>query len=456
MTINERKYDMNSRSEDVLAFASQYLPGGCCSSARVHKSLGYPIYIKRADGSRVYDVDGKEYIDLFMSFGAGILGHGHPEIKKAIIEGLELGFPCAYENEYQGQLAQKLAQVTPCVDMLRFALSGTETTAYAVKLARAYTGRTKILKFEGHFHGFNDYLAFNYWPAKDGMWPKVTPAFEGMPDPHEDVLILPFNDFERLDETLSKYGQEIAAVILEPLNYNSGVIEPLPGFLEKLRDLTQLKGIVLIFDEILSNFRTGPGSIQAYYGVTPDLCTLGKVIGGGLALSAFGGKRCIMETVAPLGKMQHSGTYNGLWLPILAGKAFIKTVTHPDFYTEFLPRCERLYSGINEIMQRRGFPGRVNGIGARCAFLFGPLAAKDRLINYNDFATNDWNLALNFYRKALEKGLYMHSAHHHGISAMHSDQDIDLVLERMEDIVMSLKNDNSVLNTSPKSQATFF
>lgn len=443
---------MSTTSENLYFSASKYLPGGVCSSARVHNSLGHPVYISRAEGSKVYDVDGKEYIDLFMSFGAALLGHGNPAIKQAVIDALNLGFPCAYESEYPSKLAKKISETVPCVEMIRFTLSGTETTSYAVKLARGYTGRTNIIKFEGHFHGFNDYLAFNYWPSQNDMWPALNPALRGIPDSlQQDIIVLPFNDFERIEETMNLRGDQIAAVILEPLNYNSGTIEPLPGYLEKLRDLTQAHGSVLIFDEILSNFRTGPGCIQAYYGITPDLCTLGKVIGGGLALSAFGGRREIMSHIAPMGDVQHSGTYNGLWIPIMAGLAFMEIVTNPDFYVNYLPSCERLYSGINEIMQRNNFPGRVQGVGSRCSFLFGPPAAQEQLINYKDFSRNNLFLALKFFQTALDHGLYLHSAYHHGISAMHSNKDIDDTLERMEDIVLDMKQ-KGVEKMTPSSE----
>ncbi len=440
-----------------LATASNYLPGGVCSSARVHKSLNRPVYIARAEGSKIYDIEGKEYIDLFMSFGAGLLGHGNPIIKQALNQAIELGFPCAYEGEYQGRLAQKIVETVPCVDMVRFTLSGTETTWYAVRIARQITKRMKVVKFEGHFHGFNDYLAYNYWPSEQEMWPALTPAIKGIPESFQnETIVLPFNDLEALEELLSSRGHEIAAVILEPLNYNSGAIEPLPGYLEGLRRLTEEHGIILIFDEILSNFRTGSGCIQEYYGVIPDMCTLGKVIAGGLALSAFGGRREIMSRISPAGDVQHSGTYNGLWLSIIAGLAFMDTVTQPGFYESLLPRCQRMYAGINEIMQRRGYPGRVQGIGARCAFLFGRLAEKERLINYNDFVNNDWNMALDFYQAALEHGLYMHSAHHHGISAMHTDADIDAILERMDDVVSSLQVEDRSPSIERSESPEFF
>lgn len=434
---------MPTNAKNLYSFASKYLPGGVCSSARVHKSLGHPIYISRAEGSKVYDYDGNQYIDLSMSFGATLLGHGHPLIKKAINNALELGFPCAYENEYQSKLAQKISESVPCIDMLRFTLSGTETTYYAVKLARAHTGRSKVVKFEGHFHGFNDYLAYNYWPALEEMWPIVTPAMQDIPKYcQEDIIVLPFNNFEKLEETLKARGEEIAAVILEPLNYNSGTIEPLPGFLNKLRELTSKEGIILVFDEILSGFRTGTGCIQKYYDVIPDLCTLGKVIGGGLALSAFGGKSEIMSDIAPLGKVQHTGTYNGLWLPVMAGLAFIDVITAQNFYPEFLNRCEYLYTEINKIMQRLNYLGRVNGIGARCSFLFGSPAEQERLISYQDFIKNDAVMALNFFRVALDHGLYMHSAYHHGISAMHTDEDVSSILTRLEHTILFLKRNN--------------
>jgi glutamate-1-semialdehyde 2,1-aminomutase len=262
--------------------------------------INSPLYISRANGSKVYDLDGNEYIDLCLSFGAALLGHAHPKVVEGVEGALDMGILCAYENEWHTKLAQRIAETIPCIDMLRFSMTGTETTYYAVKLAREYTGRTLVVKFEGHFHGFNDYLAYNYWPSREGAWPTITPAVQGLPEYLEQgVIVLPFNDFERAEETLSTRGQEIACVILEPVNYNSGTILPQPGYLELLRRLTTEQGGLLIFDEILSGFRTEPGCMQATYGVIPDLCTLGKAIGGGTPLSVFGGKGEIMEHISP-------------------------------------------------------------------------------------------------------------------------------------------------------------
>lgn len=421
------------RNQQLWDLASRYLPGGVCSSARMNRGINSPFYISRAEGSKVYDLDGNEYIDLCISCGAALLGHAHPMVVKAINRALDMGIMCAYENEWHTRLAQRIAETVPCIDMLRFSMTGTETTYYAIKLARKYTGRTIIVKFEGHFHGFNDYLAYNYWPPQEGAWPNITPAVEGLPEYlQQGVIVLPFNDFERAEETLTTRGEEIACVILEPVNYNSGTILPQPGYLELLRHLTTEHGALLIFDEILSGFRTGPGCMQATYGVTPDLCTLGKAIGGGTPLSVFGGKREIMEHISPLGEAQHSGTYNGHFLEIMAGNAFFDAILEPGFYEDLLPRCERLYKGINEIMTRLGFMGRVQGKGARFSFLFGPVAEKGELRNYQDLLDNQWGLLDRFYRACLNHGIYIHTMQHHGISSAHTDEDIDKALEWIE------------------------
>ena len=423
MSINETLYEK----------ATTVLPGGVTASARVNKMLGRPVYMARGAGSHLWDVDGNAYIDLCTGFGATLLGHGHPAVVEAVKRAADLGFMCAMETEFQAGLAQKLADAIPCVELVRFTLSGTETTYYAIKVARAFTGRKKVLKFEGHFHGFNDYLAYNYWPPLDQGWPNRVPAAAHMPEEiGKDTLILPFNDAEKLEELLTTRGREIAAVILEPINYNSGGILPLPGYLELLRRLTHEQGIVLIFDEILSGFRTGPGCAQAYLGVTPDMCTIGKAIGGGTVLSAYGGRREIMQTVAPVGTSQHSGTYNAHLIPMLAGNAFMDTISAPGFYEPLLARSRRLYAGIDEILGRLGIQGRVQGTGARFSLLFGPISDKQPLVNYSDTGRNDWDMAYRFFGRAVQHGIYMHTMWHHGLSSAHTDADVDQLLERME------------------------
>lgn len=422
-----------STGESLFQKAANVLPGGVTAAARINKMLNRPIYFQRGAGSRLWDVDGKEYIDLCTGFGATLLGHGHPQVVAAVKQAADLGFMCAMESEYQAALAQKLVNTIPCMDMARFTLSGTETTWYAVKVARNYTGRPKMLKFEGHFHGFNDYLAYNYWPPLDAGWPAKVPAAAGLPEEiGQHTLVLPFNDAEKLEALIRQRGHEIAGVILEPINYNSGGILPLPGYIELLRRLTTEYGIVLIFDEILSGFRTGPGCAQAYLGITPDLCTIGKAIGGGTVLSAYGGKREIMSRVAPVGTAQHSGTYNAHLIPMLAGNAFMDVITQPGCYEPLLARSRRLYAGLDEIFRRQGVQARVQGTGARFSILFGPIAEKQPLVNYSDTGQTDWDMSYRFFKNALQNGVYMHTMWHHGLSFAHTDQDVDLLLERMD------------------------
>ncbi len=419
--------------------ASRYLPGGVCSSARMNQGLGHPFYISRAAGSKVYDLEGKEYVDLCLSFGASLVGHAHPQVVEAIDRAVRMGIMCSYENECHSKLARTIAEAVPGIEMLRYSMSGTETTGYAVKLARQYTGRSYVVKFEGHFHGYNDYLAFNYWPEGEAVWPQVTPAAQGMPEClREDVIVLPFNDFERAAELFAARGDEIAAVILEPVNYNSGTILPRPGFLQRLRELTTEHGSLLIFDEILSGFRTGPDCIQGAYGVTPDLCTLGKALGAGTPLSVFGGRRDIMEHVAPLGPAQHSGTFNGALIPVMASRAFFEVILEDGFYDELIGRCERFYASIDEIMDRLGFVGRVQGKGARFSFLFGPVAEKETIENYQDLLDNEWGLLRRFFAACLDHGVYIHTMHHHGLSSAHTDEDIARALEGIEAAVRTV------------------
>lgn len=419
-------------SLELWQSASKYLPGGVCAAARPHKGVGHPIYMARGAGSRLYDVEGKEYVDMCISFGAALLGHGHPKIAEAVQQALQMGILCGSETEWQGSLARRLAETIPCIDMVRYTISGTEATYYAIKIARQYTGRTMVVKFEGHFHGFNDYLAYNYWPARNDAWPKVTPALQGLPEYlQQGVIVLPFNDFEQVEATLAERGHEIAAVILEPVNFNSGAIQPLPGYLEHLRRLTRDQGALLIFDEILSGFRTEAGCMQATYGVTPDLCVLGKTIGGGVPLSIFGGAREVMQRISPAGPAQHSGTFNGNLLPIMAAHAVLDVIQQPGFFEDLVARCDRLYAGINEIMTRLGFVGRVQGKGAQFAFLFGPPAER-QLLRWSDMIDNQWLLLARFYKACVQRGVYFHTAQHHGISSAHTDEDIAFVLDVVE------------------------
>lgn len=417
------------RTQELYDRAKRVIPGGVTAAARLNKFLGRPLYISRAEGSRVYDLDGRPYIDVYTGSGAGVAGHGHPRIREALGKAAEMGIACAFEYPGETELAEKICAAVPSAEMVRFTLSGTENTWYAVRLARVYTGKTKMIKMEGHFHGFNDYLQYNYWPAPGQGLPELqeeTPGFP--PESKENVIVLPFNDIEAVERAVAEDGDDIAGLIVEPVNYNSGGILPKPGYLEALRRITTENNILLIFDEILSGFKTGIDCAQGYYGVTPDLTTLGKALGGGVPLSAFVGSREVMETVAPLGAMMHSGTYNANSINIYCGNAFMDLAGEPGAYDGLLALSDRLYEGLNNLFAETGMPARAHGLGARFGLLFGDAAAKPPN-TYKDVAPQDWELGRAFFREAFDRGVLYNSGWHHGLSLLHTKADLEEILQ---------------------------
>ena len=431
-----------SSADELFTFARRYLPGGVSAAARVHPSIGRPFFATRAAGSRVWDLDGREYIDLNMSFGAALLGHGHPAVRRAIESALDMGVLCAFETPLQAEVARKITGYVPCAELVRFTQSGTETTWHAVRTARAYTGRTKVVKFEGHFHGFNDVLGYSMWPSLDEAGPpdapRTIPASGGMPPSGaSDIFVLPWNDAAALEGCLAAHGGEIAAVIMEPIAHNAGTIMPAPGYLQAVREMTRRYGVVLIFDEILSGFRTGPGGAQAYLGVTPDLCTLGKTLGGGTPLSAFAGSREVMGAVAPLGTAVHSGTFNAHTIPILAANAFLDEIADPAFWDDLQAKESYFYAGLREAFRQAGLPVWVQAAGARFSLHFG-LETEPR--TYREAAAGDGAMATAFYGAALEQGVYFHHAKHHGFSSMHTRSDLEQALDRIEAAARSVSS----------------
>jgi glutamate-1-semialdehyde 2,1-aminomutase len=423
-----------SESERLYQAARRVLPGGVSAAARLHPALGRAFMTARGEGGRLYDADGRAYIDLHTSSGASLLGHGHPAVKRAVQQALDLGIVCAHETPWQAEVARKLTEIVPCAELVRFTGSGTETTWHAIRTARAHTGRAKVVKFEGHFHGYHDYLGYSSWPPLDQAGPEdapvAVPESAGIPPALRDfVIVLPWNDAGALERVLRRQGEEIAAVIMEPVNYNSGTILPAPGYLEAARRLTREAGVVLIFDEILSGFRTGPGCAQGYLGVTPDLCTLGKALGGGTVLSAFAGRRAVMEAVAPQGGAVHSGTFNAHLIPILAANAFLDEIARPAFWAHLEQLDTALYAGLREAFKRAGLPVWVQALGARFSLLFG-LEEEPR--SYRQAARHDRDLARRFWTAALDEGVYFHGGWHHGLSAMHTPGDVEEALEKVE------------------------
>jgi glutamate-1-semialdehyde 2,1-aminomutase len=429
------------KSQELFESSSQYLVGGVSSSIRLDPILGHPFYVSRGDGSKLYDLEGEEFIDFDMSFGASLLGHNHPKIKAAIQKALDMGIICANETEYQGKLAKKIVDLVPCAEMVRFTCSGTEATMHCIRLAREFTEREKILKFEGHFHGYHDYLDHSVHPPVDQAGPADFPVpfreSGGVPQGMEDyVLVLPFNNLDVLEETVKRHHNEIAAVILEPINYNSGCIIPEPDYVRALREITRDHDVLLVFDEVLSGFRTGPGCAQEYFGVTPDLCTLGKAVAGGTPLSVFAGKKEIMQHVRPLGKSQHSGTYNGHLIPVMAGLASLEEISSQGFYDHIHQLADKLYSGLKKIFEESGLKIRVQGLGARFGFYFG---VDEDVKDYRAAARSDRELGVAFYRALYKRNLRFFPFSHHGFSSAHTLQDIEETLNRIEAAVDEIK-----------------
>ena len=421
-------------AETLYEIAQRYFPGGVTATARTNPAIGRPFYVSRGDGPYVYDLDGREYVDMCISHGASLLGHNHPRIRAAVARALELGIVCAYETEHHIALARLITEMVPCAEMVRFAGSGTESVMHALRLARAATGREKVIKFEGHFHGYSDFLNYSWAPPLDRAGPAEAPIpyreSAGIPPRLDDlVVVLPFNDPVALEAAFASHGHSTAALILEPINYDSGCIAPQPGFLQQCRELCDRYGTLLLFDEVLTAFRMAPGGAQEYTGVVPDLCVLGKAFGGGMPISAIAGRREVMRHLRPLGGSELSGTYLAHLTAVLAAHAALETYHEPGFY-ERLAMVERhFYDGFHDIIERSGVPMRLQHVGPRFGMYFG---ITDEVTNYRQAAGQNHAMLHRFVAGCIRRGVYFHVAAHHGFSAAHDDVAIDRALEAIE------------------------
>jgi glutamate-1-semialdehyde 2,1-aminomutase len=403
------------------------------------------MYFDRARGCRVWDLDGREYIDLCCSHGATLLGHGDPRVRQAVEQVLDRGAACSYENELHTQLARLLCETVPCCERVRFTGSGTEATMHCLRLARACTGRSRILKLEGNFHGYHDQVMFAIGTPADQLGPESAPTLypgsTGIAAGLEQNLVLvPYNRPDLLEAAFAQHAAELAAVICEPIYYNAGCVLPTPEFLAALRRLTRAHGVLLIFDEVLSAFRMGPGGAQEYLGVTPDLCTLGKAVGGGFPLSVFGGRRELMERLMPTGDCQHSGTYNGHPTAVAAGLAAVTAYRAPGFYTHIHAVADRLYNGLQTLCTRHGIAARVQGLGARFGIYFG---VTEKVSSYRDAVRHQRKQMLHFIKLAIAHGVYFHdyggAACHHGFCAAMTMADVAEALARLDGALAEMK-----------------
>lgn len=421
------------------AMAEQVLQGGVGASARFNPVLGHALYVARGEGARIWDIEGREYIDFNLSHGATFLGHGHPGTRAAIERALDIGAVCAYETPYHTELARQITEVVPCAERVRFVNTGSEATMIALRIARAATGRSKYLKFWGHFHGLSDGTVYNaHSPDAIGPGQVYLPPLResaGVPPAlDQEVIVIPWQDEDALARALAEHGHEIAAVIMEPVNFNQGCLIPENAYLQAARRLTEQHGCLLIFDEVLSGFRFALGGAQEWFGVTPDLCCLAKAIANGVPLGVVAGRAAYMAQLSPGGKVSQSGTYAGHLFGVMAGLATLEVLRRPGFYDEIHARARQLYDGLNSLFRRYGLPAVARGLGARFGLYFG-FTEPPR--HYAETFRMDSKLAAAFLRACAAHGVYFHNygtmvSGHHGFSAAHSAAIIDEALGRIE------------------------
>jgi len=424
--------------------ACEYLAGGVSSSTRFNRAIGHAMLFDRAAGCRLWDLDGRDYFDLCCSHGATLLGHGDPRVREAVERALARGAACSYENELHTDFAKLLCETIPCCERVRFVGSGTEATQHCIRLARAVTGRTKILKFEGHFHGYHDQVMFAIGTPADHLGPLEAPtAWPGSagipPSVADNLVVVAYNRPDLLEAAFQQHGRDIAAVICEPIYYNAGCVLPTADFLHALTSLPKQYGGLLIFDEVLSAFRMAPGGAQQYLGITPDLCTLGKAVGGGFPLSVFGGRRELMERLMPLGDCQHSGTYNGHIVSVAAGIAAVTAYRASGFYDHLNAVAAHLCTGLRSLFAKHGIVARVQYLGARFGIYFG---ITDEVCSYRDAVRHNRDQMLHFVAAAIRHGVYFHdyggAACHHGFCAAMTLTDVDEVLRRLDGAIREL------------------
>jgi glutamate-1-semialdehyde 2,1-aminomutase len=413
---------MTTLSEQLFSQAQNTIPGGVNSPVRAFKHVGgTPVFIDRADGAYIYDVDGRQYIDYIGSWGPMLLGHNHPAIREAVIQaaekGLSFGAPCPAEIE----MAELVTSLVPSMEMVRMVSSGTEATMSAIRLARGYTGRDTIVKFEGCYHGHADSLLVK---AGSGALTLGVPNSPGVPaDFAKYTLTCEFNNLEQLAALFAEKGADIACVIVEPVAGNMNCIPPKPGYLQGLRDLCDQYGAVLIFDEVMTGFRVALGGAQAYYGVKPDLTTLGKIIGGGMPVGAFGGKKEIMHHIAPLGPVYQAGTLSGNPIAMAAGLAALKEISKAGVYETLTAKTSQLLAGLTAAAAKHGVPFSVNQVGGMFGLFF---TEKQNISSYAEATQCDIEAFKKFFHLMLQEGVYLApSAYEAGfLSLAHSDADL--------------------------------
>lgn len=424
------------RSKALFEEAKKFIPGGVNSPVRAFKSVGgTPLFISRAKGSKIYDVDGNEYIDYVGSWGPMILGHAHPDVVRAIREVAEKGTSYGAPTELEIEMAELVVNAVPSIEKVRFVSSGTEAVMSAIRLARGYTKREKIVKFEGCYHGHSDSLLAK---AGSGVMTLGLPGTPGVTEgTAKDTIVLPYNNLEAVKEAFEKEGENIACVIVEPIAGNMGVVPPKPGFLEGLREITEKYGALLIFDEVITGFRVSYGGAQELYGVMPDLTTLGKIIGGGLPVGAFGGKAEIMDHIAPEGPVYQAGTLSGNPLAMAAGIAVLKTLKESYIY-EYLERMSSILAeGLKSAFEEAGVPAYFTRVGSMmCAFF-----TDGEVYDYASAAKSNTEMYARYFWGMIHEGCYFAPSQFEAafVSTAHTELDIEKTVEAVRKVLKEIK-----------------
>ena len=413
------------RSQAIFERAKLVIPGGVNSPVRACRSVGAdPVFVAHGDGAYIFDVDGNRYIDLIGSWGPLILGHSHQDILDAIAEAMSQGTTFGAPTEIEVRFAERIREIYPSMDMVRAVSSGTEATMTAVRLARGFTGRAKIIKTDGGYHGHADAFLV---AAGSGVATLGIPGSAGVPDgAARDTLVVPYNDLAAVESTFAANDGAIAALIIEPIAGNMGLVLPAAGYLEGLRAITQKHGALLIFDEVISGFRAAFGGAQALYGIKPDLTCLGKIVGGGLPAAAFGGRRDIMEKLAPLGPVYQAGTLSGNPLAMAAGLKCLEILGRPGNYERLEQLGKRLGDGLAAAAAEAKVAVTVNRLGSMVTMFF----TKGPVTDYATAKTSDTNRFGQFFRKMRERGVFLPPAQYEAmfVSLAHTDEDIDGVI----------------------------
>lgn len=436
--------------KDLFEQMKGYFPGGGCAGHRVNHGLGQPLYLDHADGAHLYDVEGNDYIDYHCGAGAVMFGYNHPRLKKAVLDCVDKGFYMNYDSEETLEFAKLFTKLVPTVEKIRITNSGTEATMAAIRVARAYTGKNLIIKMDGHFHGMHEMIWFNGGFGTDldefGETRHVTPDVPGFARGiEENVKLIEFNNINAVKHVFEKYRGDIAAIIMEPVNYDCGCVPSTKEYMQEVRKLCDQEGILLIYDEVITGARFSPGSAQGYYGVQPDLSTFAKAVCNGFSLAVVGGKAEVMDTFNPVGPVIVSGTASGNLVSVMAANECLRMLLEPGFFEEIHRKEKLLCGGIDDLFKKHGIPGHVRSHGARFALYFGyddpeldyHLSETVKLYRDDQYKT--------FVEECLKEKLYFFYPgkstfpRHSGFNIAHSDEDIAVTLERIDKIFAKMK-----------------